>query len=130
MKISQYVTNHSSQVLTREYSSLISSSRAGVGNSFGFKGHMRDKLGIHGPVHVLAKLILRLFVIKQVFSWYLMCFHSKFSYLGNFKCSSRATLRCLAGRMWPAGRTLPRPVLGHRFLTGGTWILKGSVEWA
>jgi len=28
-----------------------------------------------------------------------------------FKCSSRATLRCLAGRMWPAGRTLPRPAL-------------------
>ncbi len=24
---------------------------------------------------------------------------------------SRATLQCLAGRMWPAGRTLPRPGL-------------------
>jgi hypothetical protein len=27
-------------------------SRAGVGNSFGFVGHIRDKLGIRGPVHV------------------------------------------------------------------------------
>jgi len=27
-------------------------SRAGVGNSFGFMGHIRDKLGIHGPVYV------------------------------------------------------------------------------
>ena len=26
---------------------------AGVGNSFGFAGHIRDKLGIRGPVHVL-----------------------------------------------------------------------------
>ncbi len=25
-----------------------------------------------------------------------MCFHSQYSYLENFKCSSRATLRCLA----------------------------------
>jgi len=37
-----------------------------------------------------------------------MCFHSQYSYLENFKCSSRATLRSFAGRMWPAGRTLPR----------------------
>jgi hypothetical protein len=29
----------------------------------------------------------------------------------NFKKRSRATLRCLAGRLWPAGRTLPRPAL-------------------
>jgi len=27
-------------------------SRAGVGNSFGFAGHIRDKLGIPGPAHV------------------------------------------------------------------------------
>ncbi len=27
-------------------------SRAGVVNSFGFAGHIRDKLGIHGQVHV------------------------------------------------------------------------------
>ncbi len=46
-------------------------------------------------------------MIKQVLYWYFMCFHSQYSYLENFKCSSRATLRCLAGRMWPAGRTLP-----------------------
>jgi len=26
--------------------------KTGVGNSFGFAGHIRDKLGIHGPVHV------------------------------------------------------------------------------
>ncbi len=43
------------------------------------------------------------FVIKQVLSRYLMCFHSQHSHLENFKCSSQATLRCLAGR------TLPRP---------------------
>jgi len=42
-----------------------------------------------------------------------MSFHSQFSYLENFKCSSRATLMRLAGRMWPAGRMLPRPVLGY-----------------
>jgi len=44
-----------------------------------------------------------------------MCFHSQYSYLENFKCSSRATLRCLAGRMWPAGRTLPRPAIDVPF---------------
>jgi len=26
--------------------------RSGVGNSFGFAGHIREKLGIRGPVHV------------------------------------------------------------------------------
>ncbi len=40
-----------------------------------------------------------------------MCFHCQYSYLENFKCSWRATLKCLAGRMWPADRTLPRPAL-------------------
>jgi len=35
-------------------------STAGVGDSFGFVCHIRDKLGIPGPVHV-HKLILRLF---------------------------------------------------------------------
>ncbi len=34
-------------------------------------------------------------------------FYSQFRYLGNVEYSSRATLRCLAGRMWLAGRTLP-----------------------
>jgi hypothetical protein len=29
--------------------------RAGVGNSFGFTGHIRDNLGIRGPVHVHVK---------------------------------------------------------------------------
>ncbi len=28
--------------------------RTGVGNSFGFAGHIRDNLGICGPVHVLV----------------------------------------------------------------------------
>ncbi len=41
-------------------------------------------------------------------------FYSQYSYLENFKCSSRATLRCLAGRMWPAGRTLPRTALNDK----------------
>jgi len=27
-------------------------SRTGVGNSFGCTGHIRDRLGIHGPVYV------------------------------------------------------------------------------
>ena len=40
-----------------------------------------------------------------------------FIYLDNFKKCSRATLRCLAGRMWPAGRTLPRPALEQCFST-------------
>jgi hypothetical protein len=26
--------------------------RTGVGNSFGFAGHIRNKLGIHGPGHI------------------------------------------------------------------------------
>jgi hypothetical protein len=29
-------------------------SKTGLGNSFGFVGHIRDKLGIRGPVHVLV----------------------------------------------------------------------------
>jgi len=32
-------------------------------------------------------------MITQIFSWCLMCFHSQYCYLVNFKCSSRATLR-------------------------------------
>jgi hypothetical protein len=31
----------------------------------------------------------------------------------HLKKGSRATLRCLAGRMWNAGRTLPRPDLNQ-----------------
>jgi hypothetical protein len=39
--------------------------RVGEGNSLGFAGHIRDKLGIRGS----CKLILRLFfVIKQILS--------------------------------------------------------------
>jgi len=50
----------------------------------------------------------------MIFSWCFICFYGQYSDLNTFKCSSRATLRCLAGRMWPAGPPLPRPVLnGH-----------------
>ena len=36
----------------------------------------------------------------------------------QLKECSQATLKCLAGSMWPAGRTLPRPALedGSRIL--------------
>jgi len=44
-------------------------------------------------------------------------FKRNFQCLISLKKCSRATLRCLAGRMWPAGRTLPRPGLGLSFLT-------------
>ncbi len=40
-----------------------------------------------------------------------MYFHCQYSCLENFKCSLWATLKCLAGRIWPADRTLPRPAL-------------------
>ena len=45
-----------------------------------------------------------LFFTQQHFKWHFKC-------LINLKKCSRAPLRCLAGRMWPAGRTLPRPAL-------------------
>jgi hypothetical protein len=41
---------------------------------------------------------------KEHFKRHFQCFVS-------LKKCSRATLRCSAGRMWPAGRTLPRPGL-------------------
>ncbi len=47
----------------------------------------------------------------MIFSSCFMCFVGQYSDLEIFKCSSRATLRCLEGRLWPAGRTLPRPAL-------------------
>jgi len=37
---------------SRQYLLTLLGSSAGVGNSFGFAGHIRDKLGIRGPVHV------------------------------------------------------------------------------
>ncbi len=62
-------------------------------------------------------LILRLFfMIKHTFPWCLMYFNCQYSYLEDFKCSSRSTLRCFAGRMWPAGWTLPWPGLKGLFL--------------
>jgi len=48
-------------------------------------------------------------------------FKRHFKCLINLKKCSRATLRCLAGRMWPEGRTLPRPALCRCLKTG--WIL-------
>ncbi len=33
---------------------ILRNASPGVGNSFGFAGHIRDKLGIRGPVHVLV----------------------------------------------------------------------------
>jgi len=50
-------------------------------------------------------------MVKRRFSRFWTCFQDPNSYLEKFKHSSRATLRCLAGCMWPAGRTMPRPAL-------------------
>jgi len=47
------------------------------------------------------KLNLSFLMIKQISSWCLTCFHSQYSYLDNFKYSSRATFRCLADRTLP-----------------------------
>ncbi len=43
--------------------------KVGVGNSFGFAGHIRDKLGgICGPVHVLVKTDFKVvFVLNRYF---------------------------------------------------------------
>ncbi len=62
-------------------------------------------------------------MIKQIFSRCLTCFYSRISYLWNFKCSFRATLGCLAGRMWPAVRTLPRPAVDSITFIKGLQIL-------
>ncbi len=48
-------------------------------------------------------------MINSKFSWFLTCFLYKNSYLKYWNCISRATFRCSARWMWPAGRTLPRP---------------------
>ncbi len=55
-----------------------------------------------------CKLILILFV------WYFLVFYVLFGQHSYFKCSWRATVRCLAGRIWPAGRTSSRPDLDRR----------------
>jgi len=49
---------------------------------------------------LLAAHFLKRSVSKGIFKCYI-----------NLKKCLRATFRCLAGRMWPAGRTLPRPAL-------------------
>ncbi len=50
-----------------------------------------------------------LFIGKKPFERY-------FKWFINLKKCSRATLRCLAGRMWSAGPTLPRPALLSTYL--------------
>jgi len=71
-----------------------------------------------------------------------MTFEKKWAYSGPFyqnkhlkrhflkfyqskKCS-RATLRCSAGRMWPAGRTLPRPDIDFLFALFGSAHVKAA----
>ncbi len=84
--------------------------KPGVGNSFGFAGHIRDNLGIRGPVYVHVNWFQD--CLYDIFL-FLCALWSTYSYLENFKWSWRATLRCLASRMWPADRTLPSPGLNH-----------------
>ncbi len=85
-----------------ESAKIIYQLKAGVGNSFGFAGHIRDKLGIRRQYmsnYIDFKVV---FVIQQVLSWYLMCFQSHYSYLENFKCSSRATYIKMLGGLYLA----------------------------
>jgi len=49
---------HGLEILGSVFSPVQIAFRAGVGNSFGFTGHIRDKLGIRGT----CKLILSLFL--------------------------------------------------------------------
>jgi hypothetical protein len=51
-----------------------------------------------------------IFMVNWIFLFFTCFFHQN-SYLESYKNSSWATLRGFAGRMWPAGRTLPRPGL-------------------
>jgi len=50
---------------------------------------------------------------------------------GQLKKGSRAMLRCFAGRMWPASRTLPRPFLveNHGFRQQLNFLRKLLIEW-
>ncbi len=88
----------------------------GVGNSFCLTGHIGNTIVLRGPVSVTWGLKLSIksgeneffsFYFVKKLKFYLIC---QIKYLSREpeKCS-RATLRCLAGRMWPAVRTLPRP---------------------
>ncbi len=43
-----------------------------------------------------------------------MLYQTKHLFGEHYKCS-RATLKLLAGRMWPANQTLPRPDLAYNF---------------
>ncbi len=58
-------------------------------------------------------MISRLFLWKSWKLKFLTCYLHVINYLEYCNCNSRATLRCFAGRMWPAGRTLPGPVLAN-----------------
>ena len=88
-------------------------SNSGVGNSFWLAGHLGNKNGLCGPVYYMDLNDLN-FERKWAYS-------SPFSKKKHFKRGilmfyqlnkrSRATLRCLAGWLWPAGQTLPRPAL-------------------
>ncbi len=37
--------------------------KSGVGNSFGFAGHIRDKLGIRGPGHIHVNLFQGVLIV-------------------------------------------------------------------
>jgi hypothetical protein len=75
------------------------------------RSHARDKLVILGPAHVQVNS-LKLFLRQTRYSGCFECFQNQIIYLKNFKHSSRATSKCLAGCMWPMGlRTLPTPKL-------------------
>jgi len=89
-------------------------SKTGVGNTLSLAGHIGSKIIYGGQCKHHMDLIKMTFKRKWAFS---IPFSEKkhfkrhFQSSINLKICSRATLRCLAGRMWPTGRTLPRPGL-------------------
>jgi len=84
-----------------------------VGNSFGFAGRIRDKLGISRQVTCPCELILIKFVflIKQIFYGCLTCFKNQNSYLENFK---RSLIKVPGGPHVARGPDVPRPSLCSR----------------
>jgi hypothetical protein len=83
--------------------------RAGVGNSFWLAGHIGNKIGLCRPVTVSYDPIWFTSLVKKGF------FAVHFLMFNNKKNYSLATLRSLTGRMWSAGRTMPRPVIEKSF---------------
>jgi hypothetical protein len=81
--------------------------KSGVGKSFGFAGLIKNKLGIRGQYMSIWTDFKIAFKIRLIFPWCLMCFYSQYSHLENFKCGSRATLRCLAGLCGPRAGNCP-----------------------